>query len=104
MMDNPAFPSQEKAAVLKYIKIEKKKNSNAIIFHNIADFVKVNAPFVSRRDFFKKNIILLIPHLYIDIRNIKTHMKIQLGKSGIYSRLFKFCPHTFRERYNIMRI
>ncbi len=62
-MDNPAFPSQEKAAVLKYIKIEKKKNSNAIIFHNIADFVKVNAPFVSRRDFFKKKYNLTDPTL-----------------------------------------
>ncbi len=31
-------------------------------------------------------------------------METQLVKSGIYSRLFKFCPHTFRERKNIMII
>ncbi len=31
-------------------------------------------------------------------------METQLVKSGIYSRLFKFCPHTFRERNNIMII
>lgn len=31
-------------------------------------------------------------------------METQLVKSGIYSRLFKLCPHTFIERKNIMRI